>query len=185
MSERRCLLSALLLAASGCTTFDRAVGKVPWFTTMRDQVAIRPFEGPGRNGSPYFLPPEGSVPVTGREDSLDIYTPAGLRVVDAMKSPVERTEASFARGKAIYEEYCVVCHGAQGMGDWTVAGKFGFVPNLTQDITQQRSDGYLYAIIRHGRGVMPRYGDKIRDRRDRWNVVDYVRRLQGSAGSVR
>jgi hypothetical protein len=27
---------------------------------------------------------------------------------------------------------------------------------------------------------MPRYGDKIRDPNDRWNVVNYVRHLQGA-----
>ena len=148
---------------------------------MRDQATIRPFEGPGRSGAPYFLPPEGSVPATGREDSLDLTTPTGLKIVDAKRNPVAPTDTSVARGRAIYDEYCVVCHGTLGMGDGTVAGKLGYVPNLTQDMTKQRSDGYLYAIIRHGRGIMPRYGDKIRDPRDRWNVVNYVRHLQGMA----
>jgi len=60
-----------------------------------------------------------------------------------------------------------------------VAGKFGYVPALTMDMTKQRSDGYLYAVLRHGRGVMPRYGDKIRSATDRWHVVNYVRSLQG------
>jgi mono/diheme cytochrome c family protein len=170
---------SLALALSGCTTLDRAVGKVPWFTTMRDQVAVRPFEGPGRKGAPYYLPPEGSVPITGREDSLDIFTPAGLKITDALKDPVAPDSASLARGKAIYEEYCVVCHGPGGTGDGTVSGRIGYVPNLTGDMTKQRSDGYLYAMLRQGRGVMPRYGDKIRDLRDRWHVVNYVRRLQG------
>lgn len=170
-------VGALLLSA--CTTLDRAVGKVPWFTTMRDQQSVRPFEGPGVNGAPKFTPPEGSIPVSGREDSLDLTTPAGLRIVDARRNPVERTPGSLARGKAIYDEYCIVCHGALGQGDGTVAGRLGYVPNLTMDLTKGRSDGYLYAIIRHGRGIMPRYGDKIRDARDRWNVVNYVRQLQG------
>jgi cytochrome c5 len=170
---------AALMLLPACTTLDRAVGKVPWFTTMRDQVAVRPFEGPGRGGSPYFLPPAGSVPVTGHEDSLDIYSAAGLKVADAVKNPVAASEASLSRGKAIYEEYCIVCHGTLGMGDGTVSGRMGYVPNLTGDMTKQRSDGYIYAVIRHGRGVMPRYGDKVRDPRDRWNVINYVRHLQG------
>ena len=173
MSDRRLVLAAGLLALSaGCTRFDRAVGKVPWFTTMRDQVAIRPFE------APRLTPPEGSIPVTGEEDSLDIYG-AGLRIVDAMKNPMPRSEAVLSRGDKIYHTYCTVCHGPQGRGDGTVAGRFGYVPDLTQPVTQQRSDGYIYAILRHGRGVMPRYGDKIRDPRDRWAVVWYVRQLQG------
>ena len=82
-------VGALLLSA--CTTLDRAVGKVPWFTTMRDQQSVRPFEGPGVNGAPKFTPPEGSIPFSGREDSLDITTPDGLRVVDAKRNLFERT----------------------------------------------------------------------------------------------
>jgi mono/diheme cytochrome c family protein len=174
------VVAALVL--SGCTTLDRAVGAVPWFTTMRDQVAVRPFEAiPGDSSrSPRFLPPEGSIPVNGREDSLDIYSPAGLKAVDAKRNPVARDAASLARGGKIYTTYCAVCHGVQGMGDGTVSGRLGYVPNLTLDMTRQRSDGYLYAMLRHGRGLMPRYGDKIRDPRDRWNVVNYVRSLQGA-----
>jgi mono/diheme cytochrome c family protein len=190
MSETRRLRRPLLLGAlgllpllTGCTTLDRAVAKVPWFTTMRDQVAVRPFERvPGDTGAaPYFLPPEGSVPVTGREDSLDLFTPEGLRVVDAMANPIPVGDRDYAvaRGRRIYDTYCAVCHGVQGKGDGTVAGKLGYVPDLTQDMTVQRSDGYLYAIVRHGRGVMPRYGDRIRDVGDRWRVVTYVRHLQG------
>ena len=176
---RRIVPLVLLASLAACTTLDRAVAKVPWFTTMRNQAAIRPFEGPVRNGSAYFLPPEGSVPTTGREDSLEIGSPAGERVINALKNPVAMGPASLARGQAIYDEYCIVCHGVQGLGDGSVAQKFGYVPNLTMDLTKTRSDGYLYAIIRHGRGIMPRYGDKIRDPRDRWAVVNYVRKLQG------
>ena len=50
-----------------------------------------------------------------------------------------------------------------------------------------RSDGYLYAVVTYaqamGRGLMPRYGDKVRGT-DRWDVVNYVRHLQaqGSGG---
>jgi mono/diheme cytochrome c family protein len=162
----------LTLSLSGCTTLDNAVGKVPWFTTMRDQVVTRPFEAPP--GAPRPLtPPPGSVPVTGREDSLDITTDLAPVV-----NPAARTPASLARGRRIYDTYCVVCHGPQGGGDGPVAGKMGYVPPLVTDMTKQRSDGYLYAMIRQGRGIMPRYGDKIRGV-DRWHVVNYVRQLQG------
>jgi len=181
MSERRLLLTAVLaVTLSGCTTLDRAIGKVSWFTTMRDQVAVRPFEpviGPDTAKAPRFTPPDGSIPVWGHEDSLDIYG-AGLRAVDAMVNPVPADSASLARGDKIYHTYCTVCHGPQGRGNGPVAGRFGYVPDLTQDMTKQRSDGYIYAVMRHGRGIMPRYGDRIRDPRDRWNVINYVRSLQ-------
>jgi len=157
---------ALTLAALGCTTLDKAVGKVPWFTTMRDQPAIRPFELPR-------VPPEGSVPVTGREDSLDL-----LQDLRNIVNPVRPDSASLARGKLVFDQYCIVCHGPAGHGDGTVVAKFVPPPDLTADPTKQRSDGYIYAMIKQGRGIMPRYGDKVRGA-DRWNVVNYVRQLQG------
>jgi hypothetical protein len=40
------------------------------------------------------------------------------------------------------------------------------------------SDGYLYSIIRYGRGIMVPYGDKIFQQEDRWRVVNYLRTLQ-------
>jgi len=156
----------LALAAAGCTTLDKAVGKVPWFTTMRDQPVIRPFELPR-------VPPAGSVPTTGREDSLDLF----LDLKD-LRNPVAPDTAALARGKMIYEQYCIVCHGPSGRGDGTVVAKFVPPPDLTADPTKQRSDGYIYAMIRQGRGIMPRYGDKVRGA-DRWKVVHYVRHLQG------
>ncbi len=157
---------ALALAAMGCTTLDKAVGKVPWFTTMRNQPAIRPFELPR-------TPPAGSVPVTGHEDSLDL-----LLDLKNVVNPVAPTAASLKRGKLVYEQYCIVCHGPAGHSDGTVVPKFVPPPDFTQASSQQRSDGYLYAMIRQGRGIMPRYGDKIRGA-DRWSVVNYVRVLQG------
>ena len=185
MFERRALsLGALVIfgvAASGCTTLDKTIAKVPIFTDMHDQVAIRPFEGPldslGHKQYAFrFVPPALSVPTTGREDSLDLYT----NDLKSLKNPVAAGAASVGRGRRIFNTYCIVCHGPQGAGDGTVSGRFmGLVPALTTDQAKGRSDGYLYAIIRHGRGAMPPYGDKIRDQTDRWNVVNYVRTLQG------
>jgi hypothetical protein len=51
-------------------------------------------------------------------------------------------------------------------------------PSLLTDRARAFSDGYLYSIIRYGRGVMPRYGDKIFNQGTRWAVVNYVRMLQ-------
>jgi mono/diheme cytochrome c family protein len=163
MSDRRTgfLLGALVLvlAAAACTTLDKAVGRVPWFTTMRDQPAIRPFELPR-------TPPAGSVPVTGREDSL--------------RNPVPVSDRSLRRGRQVFEQYCIVCHGPAGRGDGTVVPMFVPPPDLTMATSVQRTDGYLYAMIRQGRGIMPRYGDKIGGA-DRWHVVHYLRQLQGTA----
>jgi hypothetical protein len=41
-----------------------------------------------------------------------------------------------------------------------------------------RSDGYLFGMIAVGRGIMPPYGHQVAYW-DRWNVVNYIRQLQG------
>ena len=161
------LVLALALGADGCTTLDNAIAKVPWFTTMAHQVAVRPFEAPPRQS------PAGSVPTTGREDSLDI-----LQDLRNVVNPVPPSAASLERGQILFNTYCIVCHGPAGHSDGTVVSKFVPPPDLTLDATKARSDGYLYAMIKQGRGIMPRYGDKILGA-DRWNVVNYVRKLQG------
>lgn len=52
--------------------------------------------------------------------------------------------------------------------------------NLTTDVTKGRSDGYIFGMIRNGRGLMPTY-NRIEEP-DRWDVVNYLRALQGMNG---
>jgi mono/diheme cytochrome c family protein len=53
-------------------------------------------------------------------------------------------------------------------------------PSLLTDQARRYTDGYLYAIVRHGRLLMPAYGDRIPGA-ERWDVVNYVRVLQGGS----
>jgi len=55
-------------------------------------------------------------------------------------------------------------------------------PSLLTPRAAGFSDGYIYSIIRYGRGIMGQYGDKIYRPADRWLVVSYVRYLQDTAG---
>ena len=66
------------------------------------------------------------------------------------------------------------------MGDGP-ATKFGMPSiNLTTDMTKGRTDGYIFGMIRNGRGLMPPY-NRIEEM-DRWDVVNYLRGLQGVTG---
>jgi hypothetical protein len=49
---------------------------------------------------------------------------------------------------------------------------------LLTDRVRDFTDGYVYGMIRVGRGLMPAYGHRI-SHFDRWNVVNYLRVLQG------
>jgi mono/diheme cytochrome c family protein len=85
-----------------------------------------------------------------------------------------------ARGDTLYQTFCAVCHGGIGDGKGPVGPRVA-APSLLTPQAQGRSDGYLYSIIRYGRGVMPRYGDKVYRPADRWAIVNYVRTLQSAA----
>jgi mono/diheme cytochrome c family protein len=103
--------------------------------------------------------------------------------VDSMSSipnPTPISAASLANGHKYFEINCAVCHGDKGMGDGP-ATKFGMPGiNLTADVTKNRTDGYIFGMIRNGRGAMPTY-NRIEEM-DRWDVVNYIRALQGKAG---
>lgn len=168
-------LAALAACAALACNPDDVVHRVGWFATMRHQPSIKPYAKP--------LPPvAGTVPVTGLEPVAD------LRSADALANPRTRTSESINRGRFLYDAYCLVCHGATGKGDGpissTAGGPFPAVRSLVSDTVARRTDGYLYGVIVNaqamGRGLMPAYGDKVRGQ-DRWDLVNYVRALQGQA----
>jgi mono/diheme cytochrome c family protein len=75
---------------------------------------------------------------------------------------------------------CTPCHGDRGDGQGLVT-KSGFVPiPLTLPTTLAMKDGHIYAMIRNGKNMMPSY-NRI-EWSDRWDVVNYVRGLQGKLG---
>jgi mono/diheme cytochrome c family protein len=85
-----------------------------------------------------------------------------------------------AAGDTLYQNFCTVCHGPTGNADGTVSRQMG-APSLLTPRARAYSDGYLYSIIRYGRGVMPRYGDKLVVPAERWAVVSHVRKLQSQS----
>ncbi len=68
----------------------------------------------------------------------------------------------------------------EGLGDGPVI-KRGFYPlNLTTPGVIARTDGYIYAYIRYGGKVMmPSYRESITSDQA-WDIVNYVRKLQGN-----
>ena len=173
---RRAWLVVALAWLTACNP-DTVVHKVGWFATMHHQRNIKPYARP--------IPSvPGTVPVSGAE------LPVTRETADRLVNPRTRTAESLNRGKWVYETYCLVCHGDGGKADGpisaTVGGPFPGVRDLTDAVARGRSDGYLYGVVTHaqamGRGLMPRYGDKIRGS-DRWDVVNYVRQLQQQAGT--
>ena len=85
-----------------------------------------------------------------------------------------------ARGKQLYETFCLLCHGAKGKGLGTITDDFPQPPDITQAIYQQRPDGFFFHRITFGTTtkIMPGYGHAL-DVEERWQIVYYLRELQG------
>jgi mono/diheme cytochrome c family protein len=87
------------------------------------------------------------------------------------------------KGKALYETYCLVCHGEQGKGDGPISGKIPAPPSYTSDRVRAFPPGRIFHVITMGAGKMPSYAAQLSPD-ERWAIVSYVRTsLQGlSAG---
>lgn len=170
---------------------------IPWFDHMVHQRSIHPYE----SGSVPRNTVAGTVPITGAEGDWAAEFAAGnATTADQLQNPFAggsdgRAMASGAavpvlpatleaRGDTLYHTFCAVCHGSTGDGKGPVSLKIGGAPSLLSPRATAFSDGYLYSIIRYGRGNMPRYGDKIYAPVDRWAVVNYIRQLQAQGASA-
>lgn len=93
------------------------------------------------------------------------------------KNPVTADAASLAKGKELYAQECMSCHGATGKGDGPAVKDLEKSPgDLSSAATQSHTDGALFYKITEGRKPMPALGEKWSEDQ-RWAVVNYVRSL--------
>ena len=126
-------------------------------------------------------PAPGAVPITGTE-VVARAVPQTRALLDALENPMAVTSASIERGRDRFEIYCRPCHGSEGRGDGPIAPKLAnAVRDLTSETVRRASDGWIYGVMTGGFGaLMPEQGSKLRSE-DRWNIVNYVRVLQGAS----
>ncbi len=203
MAKVRIWLAGALVAlmAAGCTPMDDLLVAV-FGRSMREQPSFNPYENPQP-------PPEGSVPFAsgnfpvgpgqvnlGQAEGTPVPAPVQpadmLRALTApdevpqvtgLENPLAANEESLERGQVVFERACAPCHGVEGQGDGLVsevAPVFGV--SLMSDQALGLPDGYIYSMIRIGRGAMPALGHQI-THYDRWHVVNYVRELQGEVSN--
>lgn len=168
---RRALALTLVITLSACS----------WFTDFKEQPKPGPWQTAsdtvGMRGNP-----QNSVSVYGTAVPVwAVSYTAGIAQIDSMaglQNPVAADARSLHNGRMYYSINCAVCHGDAGKGDGPIMkAKAIFPPPLMGASAEGRSDGYLWGIIRNGRGAMPSY-NRIEEM-DRWDVVNYVRGLQG------
>jgi mono/diheme cytochrome c family protein len=185
----------LALSASACVPMDDAMQAV-FGRSMRDQPSFDPYENTRMPADGTVSFASGNYPALagqvnlGETDGLAVdippFTPADMATgggaIGAFANPVPATAESLARGKVVYDRYCAICHGPNGNPqEAAILPKLQLMMAfpLANGGALIRSDGYIFGMITVGRGVMPAYGHQT-TYYDRWNVVNYVRQLQGS-----
>jgi len=195
-AARAAALVFLALGAASCKTFDDVM-VFAFGRSMRDQPSFDPYENTR-------MPAEGSVPFAAGNypagpDMLNVGQPQsaeydippftqadmarGGAVASGLVNPVPATPESLQRGELLYNRFCTVCHGAQGLSaEAPILDKLRVMAafNLATGAAVTHTDGYIYGMIRVGRGLMPEYGHRI-THFDRWHIVNHVRQLQRNA----
>lgn len=93
------------------------------------------------------------------------------------KNPIPADENSVAKGKTIYAQSCLVCHGALGKGDGPAAQAFAKSPgDLSKPAMWEQTDGALFWKITVGRPPMPAFEQNLNEDQ-RWQVVNFLRTL--------
>ena len=172
---------ALSLALGACDT---------WLTDFRQQPSMgtwQKFSSDSLAGetTPFRANPQGSVPTTGTTVALwqVSYTPS-IFTVDSMSglgNPVVADARSLGNGRKQFQINCAVCHGVAGDANSTLKQVHvvmgAIVPSLLAASAVGRSDGYIWGMMRNGRALMPSF-NRIPEM-ERWDVVNYIRGLQG------
>lgn len=171
--------AATLAVLMGCTA-GKNKANVELIDDMMDQVNVKAQDwDPDRpDKRANFVPPEHSIP---RGFSPYKYPFKPQEAEAALINPLanDMSPKVIELGKAKFDIYCAVCHGASGHGDGLVGTKMLIAPpSLLSDKVKVFRDGRIFHIITDGQGLMGSYASQLHDEKSRWAIVNYVRTLQ-------
>jgi len=172
-------LAAFALGLSACAGPGvKSSTELDWQPDMYRQPYVQAMEHDRVNPEMPTMrtPPEGTVPVD--------YTPfpqaADVTGMDHLQNPLPVNAATLAKGRQIFDTYCIVCHGPKADGLGYIIPKMTQPPALIAGAPLLYTDGRIFSIITSGQGNMPSYQTEL-DPAERWAVIHYVRVLQRAA----
>jgi mono/diheme cytochrome c family protein len=152
---------ASVLASAAIAAGVATVLALPWSHDMARGRAVAP--------QTMMLAPPPNTLAVGRQPVMDRIEADGR-----LTNPVAASPEVLKQGRALFETYCAVCHGADGRGQGPVGKYFSGIPNLSATAIQTYSDGLIYSIIREGGFSMPGYAETLSPR-ERWALVHMIR----------
>lgn len=107
----------------------------------------------------------------------DGYEKAGT----SLKNPLAANEETMAEGKRLFENYCLMCHGAAGMGDGPVVQRNGpKPPAYSSEQLKNLPEGKMFHSIHYGKNMMGSHASQL-TATQRWMIIRYVQTLQQGA----
>jgi mono/diheme cytochrome c family protein len=180
------ILAALFLLASAGATWlgARILGdrERPGFQYMPDMAASLPYDSFAanpvtRDGKTLQPPVKGTIPRGFMPFPYEANAADAERAGRELTNPVPRTPGALARGEALYQTFCAVCHGPQGAGDGPLVPRIPNPPSYSSERVRAMPAGQLFHVITRGSNRMPSYAAQITPEQ-RWLVVHYVQTLQ-------
>jgi mono/diheme cytochrome c family protein len=134
-----------------------------------------------RDGKTLQAPVPGTVP-RGFEPFRYAATPEDAqRAGRELRNPIPLTAATLAQGRALYGNFCFVCHGEHGKGDGPLIPRIPNPPAYSSPRVRAMAAGQIFHVITRGSGRMPSYAVQIRPEQ-RWLIVHYVMSLRAEGG---
>jgi mono/diheme cytochrome c family protein len=182
VTRTRCCLVSLLAAAAlagcGATSDKRAYEYMPDMARGPAYKAFAPNPAT-RDGLTLQRPVAGTIARGYRPFHYGPGEQEAIRAGRELANPDLVTTQTLHEGKALYETYCMVCHGERGRGDGPISGKIPPPPSYVSERLMQFAPGRIFHVITLGAGKMASYAAQL-SVDERWKVVTYVHTsLQG------
>ena len=109
------------------------------------------------------------------------HAPASAKL---LRNPLQPTDQNIENGKALFEQYCAVCHGADGTGSVYNRTAKITVPDLSSHYVMDLTEGEIFYVATNGikASGMPAFKAQTSDR-ERWQLTLYVKNFSIAAQS--
>ena len=148
--------------------------QLPWINTMDQTVAVGFQEGPRLAAPAEAVPFQGPRLIAGQPGT----------------EPLAVTENSVARGKALFDIHCAICHGETGQGEGPLSAYYtenqGFPAGVPALAGKGYPGNYIFEVVTNGRVGqtddgkefirMPSLAENVSPG-DTWDIINYINSL--------
>jgi mono/diheme cytochrome c family protein len=173
------LFVLLVLAVVAVLTVPRNFARpnLEFLPTMRRSVPLE--SQTSLADIPVSRPIPGTIARDARPLNYQATEDDAKRAAEELQSPFAADDVTaLDRGRYVFFNFCISCHGPSGLGDGPMALRgFPPPPPLGAEKSRLLKDGELFHVISYGRNNMPPHRKQL-SQDDRWKALLYVRELQ-------